>query len=92
MWHTRQIPLTPKQAALTLAFLRSPEETLSRARLMQEVWGTDYLGDTRTLDVHIHWLRKSLKQLQSPFVIKTLRGQGYQLVMTQPQKLLRHSV
>jgi DNA-binding response OmpR family regulator len=85
MWQTKQIPLTPKQAALILAFLRRPEETLSRAQLMQEVWGTDYLGDTRTLDVHIHWLRKSLKQLQSPFVVRTLRGKGYQLVTTQSQ-------
>ena len=80
IWDTRQIPLTPKQAALTLAFLRTPEVTLSRARLMQDVWGTDYLGDTRTLDVHIHWLRKSLKQLQAPFMLETLRGKGYQLI------------
>ena len=78
-WKSKQVPLTPKQATLTLAFLSNPETILSRAHLMQEVWGTDYLGDTRTLDVHIHWLRKSLKQLQAPFILQTIRGQGYQL-------------
>ncbi len=80
MWDTNQVPLTPKQAALTLAFLHAPEQILSRAQLMQDVWGTDFLGDTRTLDVHIHWLRKSLKQLQAPFALKTFRGEGYQLI------------
>ncbi|HNT77296.1 MAG TPA: winged helix-turn-helix domain-containing protein [Anaerolineae bacterium] len=83
MWNAKQIPLTAKQATLMLAFLKTPEETLSRARLMQDVWGTDYLGDTRTLDVHIHWLRQSLQQLQAPFELKTVRGKGYYLSATQ---------
>ncbi len=81
MWSSNQVPLTPKQALLALIFLRSPEKVLSRAYLMQEVWGTDYLGDTRTLDVHIHWLRKAFKQLDTPLVIETLRGEGYRLIL-----------
>jgi len=80
MWGAKQEPMTPKQAALFLAFLQAPEEILSRARLMQDVWGTNYLGDTRTLDVHIHWLRRSLSRLQAPFAVQTVRGKGYCLV------------
>jgi DNA-binding response OmpR family regulator len=79
-WHAHQVPFTPKQAELMQAFLQSPETLLSRAHLMQEVWGTDYLGDTRTLDVHIHWLRKALKTLEAPFALKTHRGKGYRLI------------
>ncbi len=79
IWETRQVALTPKQTTLIQAFLRAPDKVLSRAQLMQDVWGTDFLGDTRTLDVHIHWLRKSLERLQAPFVVATERGKGYRL-------------
>lgn len=79
IWGSQVLPLTPKQTALTLAFLSAPEETLSQARLFQEVWGTDYAGYTRSLAVHIHWLRESLKSLQAPFAVKTRRGEGYRL-------------
>lgn len=79
-WETQQIPVTPKQASLALAFLRLPETLISRVQLMQQVWGTDFMGDTRTLDVHIHWLRQSLKQIEAPFTLETARGQGYRLI------------
>lgn len=72
--------LTPKQSELAHSFLDAPGELLTRAQLMEEVWGTNFLGDTRTLDVHIHWLRKALKTLGGPFVIETVRGKGYKLV------------
>jgi two-component system response regulator RegX3 len=85
MWGTRQVALTPKQVALVQAFLRAPDTLLSRAQLMQDVWGTNYLGDTRTLDVHIHGMRKLLKRLQVPFVLETERGNGYRLVCSLPE-------
>jgi DNA-binding response OmpR family regulator len=47
---------------------------------MEEVWGTQYLGDRRTLHVHIHWLRNALEELEVPFHIETVRGKGYRLV------------
>lgn len=72
--------LTPKQSALAKSFLEAPNELLTRARLMEEVWGTHFLGDTRTLDVHIHWLRKALAELGGDFRIQTVRGKGYKLV------------
>ena len=77
IWETQQAALTPKQTKLMISCLRSPEQTLSRARLMQEVWGTDYLEDTLTLSVHVHWVRKALRQLDVPFEIETRRGVGY---------------
>ena len=79
-WDTEEFFLTPKQVALLEAFLLAPEKTLSRAYLMRKVWGTDYLGDTRTLDVHVHWLRKALRSLDAPFRLVTQRGKGYRLV------------
>jgi len=79
LWETQQVALTPKQTELIRAFLCAPDKVLSRAQLMQDVWGTNFLGDTRTLDVHIHWLRKSLERLQAPFVLATERGVGYRL-------------
>jgi len=70
--------LTPKQAQLLETFMRHPGEVLTRAFLMKQVWETDYLGDTRTLDVHIHWLRKAIeKNPKSPKYIRTVRRVGY---------------
>jgi len=83
-WGNEEILMTPRQGALTQAFLEAPEQVLSRALLMQEVWGTSYLGDTRTLDVHIHWLRSALATLGAPFQVRTHRGVGYALVPLPP--------
>ena len=85
MWDVRQVAMTPKQVALVQAFLREPMTLVSRAQLMQDVWGTNYMGDTRTLDVHIHGVRKLLKRLQAPFVLETERGKGYRLVCCLPE-------
>lgn len=79
-WGTEEVLMTPKQGALTQAFLETPEQVLSRALLMYKVWGTSYLGDTRTLDVHIHWLRSALHTLGAPFQVRTYRGVGYALL------------
>ncbi len=72
--------LTPKQCDLLTLFMRHPNEIISRKTLMEVVWDTDYLGDTRTLDVHIHWLRAMLKKVDAlPPLLETLRGHGYRL-------------
>jgi len=74
----RESQLTPKQARLLEVFMRHPGETLTRAFLMKQVWHTDYLGDTRTLDVHIHWVRKAIeKDPGSPVYLRTVRRVGY---------------
>lgn len=70
--------LTPMQTRLLEAFMRHPGEVLSRRFLIKQVWDTDYMGDTRTLDVHIRWLRRAIEEDPShPQHILTIRGVGY---------------
>jgi DNA-binding response OmpR family regulator len=78
----QETALTPKQASLIEIFLRHPGETLSRKTLMEKVWDTDYMGDTRTLDVHIRWIRQVLENdARHPRYLKTVRGVGYRFEM-----------
>lgn len=70
--------LTPKLAGLLEEFLRHPNQILSRQSLMEKVWKTNYFGDTRTLDVHIRWLRESIENNPAePQLLRTVRGVGY---------------
>ena len=76
----RETHLTPKQARLLEVFMRHPGEILTRAFLMKQVWDTDYLGDTRTLDVHVHWVRKAIEEdPRAPLYLRTIRQVGYRL-------------
>lgn len=76
----QETTLTPKLAALVEMFLRHPGEILDRKKLMEHVWQTDYLGDTRTLDVHIRWIRSAIEvDPGKPTLLKTVRGVGYRL-------------
>ncbi|MBO9370114.1 MAG: response regulator transcription factor [Chloroflexi bacterium] len=70
--------LTPRQARLLEVFMRNPGRVLTRAFLMKEVWETDYLDDTRTLEVHVHWLRKAIEEdPRRPRCLTTVRKVGY---------------
>jgi DNA-binding response OmpR family regulator len=72
--------LTPKEFDLLKLFMNRPGQIISRKMLMKEIWDTDYLGDTRTLDVHIRWLREKIEDDASePSLLLTMRGQGYKL-------------
>ena len=74
------IKFTPKEARLMAVLMQHPGQVVNRATLMREVWQTDYLGDTRTLDVHICWLRQKLEDDPThPQLLLTQRGVGYQL-------------
>lgn len=76
----REERVTPMQARLLEFFLRHPGELLSRKMLIKHVWETDYTGDTRTLDVHMSWLRSVIEPNPTrPRYLKTIRGQGYRL-------------
>jgi DNA-binding response OmpR family regulator len=76
--HGREKRLTPKCAGLLEQFMRHPGETLNRSFLMKKVWKTDYVGDTRTLDVHVRWLREAIEpKPATPGHIVTVRGIGY---------------
>ncbi|HLF25211.1 MAG TPA: response regulator transcription factor [Anaerolineae bacterium] len=72
--------LTPKQSQLLEIFMRQPNEIITRRDLMKEVWNTDYMGDTRTLDVHIRWLRQIIElDASRPRRLVTVRSVGYKL-------------
>jgi DNA-binding response OmpR family regulator len=70
--------LTPKLAQLLEEFFRHPNQLVSRPQLMQNVWNTTYVGDTRTLDVHIRWMREHIEANPAkPRLLRTVRGKGY---------------
>jgi DNA-binding response OmpR family regulator len=78
--HGKEARLTPRLAHLLGVLLENAGAVVERERLFREVWETEYTGDTRTLDVHISWLRHAIEENpRKPMVLKTLRGVGYRL-------------
>ena len=76
----QEVHLTPKECKLLAVLIQNAGQVVSRKVLMKHVWDTDYLGDTRTLDVHICWLRQKVESdPKAPQHILTKRGQGYTL-------------
>jgi DNA-binding response OmpR family regulator len=73
-----EMELQPKQFDLLTYLVRNRGTVLTRDQLLHNVWGYDYVGDTRTVDVHIRWLREKLEEdPASPKLIQTVRGVGY---------------
>lgn len=73
-----QLPL--KEFELLEYFLRNPGRVLTRGQIIDRVWGADYVGDTKTLDVHVKRLRAKIEaEPSSPTVLTTVRGLGYKL-------------
>ena len=78
--------LTPKALQLLQAFVAHSGETLTRKQLMKDVWETDYTGDTRTLDVHVRWIRVAIeRQPGSPLYLRTVRRIGYRFDVPEPE-------
>lgn len=74
----KEISLSPKEFRLLELFMSYPRRVWSREQLIDRVWGLDFLGDTKTVDVHIRWLREKLEEDPSkPQYIVTVRGFGY---------------
>jgi DNA-binding response OmpR family regulator len=73
-----RVRLRQREFDLLEAFLRHPNVVLDRERLLRLVWGSDYLGDSRTIDVHVAWLRDKLRAGDPK--IETVWGVGYKLV------------
>ena len=72
------VPLKPKVFELLAFLVRHPGQVFSRERLLEQVWGYDYAGETRTVDVHVHWLRTVIEpEPAAPTLIQTVRGVGY---------------
>lgn len=79
----QEIDLTPTEFALLALFMRRPGTVFGRETLLREVWGYDFLGDSRTVDVHIQRLRAKIETDSSqPRFLHTVRGFGYRLVAT----------
>lgn len=77
----KDIELTFKEFELLLAMAKQPNRVFSRDQLFSQVWGSDFLGESRTVDVHIRYLREKLEDNPSqPKHILTVRGVGYRLV------------
>ena len=74
------VTLRAKEFDLLAAFMRHSGMVLDRERLLQLVWGTDYYGDARTIDVHVAWLREKLAKAKR-VKIQTVWGVGYKLVV-----------
>ncbi len=75
----RAFALSPKEFDLLAALLRHPRHVLPRERILEEVWGYDFGGDTSVLDVYIGYLRTKTEAGGEPRLIQTVRGVGYVL-------------
>ncbi|MCT4593369.1 MAG: response regulator transcription factor [Anaeromicrobium sp.] len=74
-----KIDLPKKEFELLLLLVKNKEKVFTRESLLEKIWGYDYYGETRTVDVHIRNLRKKLEGSKVSSYIKTLRGVGYKL-------------
>lgn len=73
--HSTELELTPTEFDLMRLFIKNPNRVFTRAQLMDEVWGYDFLGDSRTVDIHVQRIRKKLDDFSS--CIETVFGVGY---------------
>ena len=72
------LSLSPKEYKILELLMRNPKRVWSRDQLLERVWGIDFIGDTKTVDVHIRWLREKIETTpSSPEHIRTVRGFGY---------------
>jgi len=89
---TRQdaaIALSPREYDLLVTLVDAAGAALSRNDLLDRVWGEEWIGNPRTLDVHIRWLREKLERDPAqPALILTVRGVGYRMVT--PKELVNH--
>ena len=80
--HGQTVDLRPKEFDLLSTLAKSPGVVFERERLLKIAWGYDYFGDSRTVDVHVTWLRDKLRD--STARIQTVWGVGYKLVEAEP--------
>ncbi|CAA9563089.1 MAG: Phosphate regulon transcriptional regulatory protein PhoB (SphR) [uncultured Thermomicrobiales bacterium] len=81
-WDNRPLELKPKEFDLLLFLARNRGTVLSRDVLLERVWGYDYPIDTRTVDVHVRWLREKIEANPGrPAHLQTVRGLGYRFVV-----------
>jgi DNA-binding response OmpR family regulator len=72
------ISLKPKEFELLLYLMRNPGRAFTREQLLSDIWGYEFAGDTRTVDVHVRWLRTKIEDSpEEPRRLVTVRGTGY---------------
>ena len=75
-----EVNLSPKEFRILELFMSHPRRVWSREQLLEKIWGTDFVGDSKTVDVHIRWLREKLEiDPSDPKYLVTVRGFGYRL-------------
>lgn len=78
----KEIPMRQKEFEILSLLMNNTGKVVTRERLFDEVWGTDWLGDTRTLDVHMSWMRAKLEtDPTNPVYLQTIRGVGYRFTV-----------
>jgi DNA-binding response OmpR family regulator len=81
----KEIAMRQKEFEILSLLMSNIGKVVTRERLFDEVWGTDWLGDTRTLDVHMSWMRAKLEaDPANPIYLQTVRGVGYRF--TEPER------
>ena len=73
----KRVDAPPKEIELLYYLASSPNRVFTRAQLLDDVWGFDYFGDTRTVDVHVKRLREKLEGVSDKWEVKTVWGVGY---------------
>lgn len=73
----KRVDAPPKEIELLYYLASSPNRVFTRAQLLDDVWGFDYFGDTRTVDVHVKRLREKLEGVSDQWALKTVWGVGY---------------
>lgn len=82
----KKIDTPPKEMELLYHLAASPNRVFTRNQLLDEVWGFDYFGDSRTVDVHIKRLREKLEGVSDQWSLKTVWGVGYKFELNEPAK------
>jgi len=81
--HGKPIDLSPRLFSMLAYLAKNAGRVVTRDELLNQVWGYEYIGQTRTVDVHVHWLREQLDRAGCGDYIHTIRGVGYK--MTAPE-------
>ena len=81
----KKVDTPPKEMELLYYLASSPNRVYTRNQLLDEVWGFDYFGDSRTVDVHVKRLREKLEGVSDQWNLKTVWGVGYKFEVTQNQ-------
>ena len=76
----KSVDIPPKELELLYFLASSPNQVFTREQLLDQIWGYEYIGDTRTVDVHIKRLREKLDGVCEEWTLKTVWGVGYKFV------------